>query len=170
MTAHYHSLTTANAGNLTLEARSRTLQSPPRPPFHFSTSPHSSFTNSHVFVLPVLCHFRASSLPIKSIIYRLGPPESLTKSNPLKARFSWYSFHVKTIELGCCHKKWMRSSFRVQAIYICRLLNGIRWPVRAFGGTLRLVENLWSEQDFRLSDGSGSRPLHIIPLLFPNLL
>lgn len=56
--AHYHVLTRTTAGNLTLEARSRTLQSPLSSLF-FSSSPYSSFTNSHVFVLPVLQHFGA---------------------------------------------------------------------------------------------------------------
>lgn len=56
--AHYHVLTRTNAGNLTPEARSRTLRSPPSSLF-FNSSPHSSLTNSHIFVLPVLQHFRA---------------------------------------------------------------------------------------------------------------
>lgn len=56
--AHYHVLSRTNAGNLTPQTRSRTLQSPPSS-LLFSSSPHSSLTNSHIFVLLVLQHLRA---------------------------------------------------------------------------------------------------------------
>lgn len=73
--AHYHVLTRTNAGNLTPETWSRTLQSPPSS-LLFSSSSHSFLSNSHISVLPVLQHFRSfCSSEVTDLL--LDPPTTL---------------------------------------------------------------------------------------------